>query len=64
LLTCSEVREAPHHYRIVVDPPIVMERHSGRKAAVRAAVEEYARRLEHRILAHPGDWRGWGTRLL
>jgi hypothetical protein len=32
--------------------------------AIRKAVEEYAHRLEQRIVEHPAEWRGWGTRLI
>jgi lauroyl/myristoyl acyltransferase len=64
LVTCCSLREAPQRYRVVVDPPIELERGAGRREAVRCAVEEYARRLEARIREHPADWRGWGTRLI
>jgi lauroyl/myristoyl acyltransferase len=64
LLTLHAVREAPCRYRVVVDPPIGMDRGLDRRTAIRRAVEEYARRLERRILARPADWRGWGTRLI
>ena len=64
LLTLYAVREAPCRYRVVIDPPICMDRGLDRRTAVRRAVEEYAHRLEQRIVEHPAEWRGWGTRLI
>ena len=64
LLTCATVQAAPARRRVVVDPPIELAAGAGRRAAVAGAVEEYARRLELRVRAHPADWRGWGTRLI
>ncbi len=64
LLTLYTVREAPCRFRVVIDPPIGLDRGLGRREAVRQAVEEYAHRLEQRMREHPADWRGWGTRLI
>jgi lauroyl/myristoyl acyltransferase len=64
LLTLCAVREAPCRYRVVIDPPIHLDRGLGRSTAIRMAVEEYVHRLERRIVEYPAGWRGWGTRLI
>lgn len=59
LVTGYAVREGPDRYRVVVERPIDAQREQGRKAFVREAVEEMARRLERRIEAAPADWEAW-----
>lgn len=60
LLTAAVLWRAPGRYRVIIDPPIEASRHGSRGAFQRAAVEEFARRLEGRIREHPESrlWLG------
>ena len=59
LLTAYAVRVNAFHYRFVVEEPVAVSRDLGRKEFARLAVEEYSRRLQHEIQAHPSNWKGW-----
>ena len=60
LLTCYVVREGTLRYRLVIEPPVEPDRSLGRDEFIRAAVEEFASRLQRHIGDHPGDWDRWG----
>jgi len=59
LLTVYPLRVGPYHYRVVVDKEIPVTRTIPRKQFAAQALEEYGRRLERLIVAHPADWQGW-----
>lgn len=59
LLTVHPHRIGPAAYRICVDEPIAVDYDAPRKDAATAAVQEFARRLERLVAAHPADWQGW-----
>lgn len=59
LLTAAPLRVGPLRYRLVIDEPIPVDNGLSRRAFATLAAEEFARRLEARVLAHPADWQGW-----
>lgn len=59
LFTVAPIRVGPFRYRIVVDEAIPVDRAQPRRQFAEHAAQEYARRLEARILQHPADWQGW-----
>ena len=59
LLTMHAVREGPYRYRVVIEEPVAADRSLPRKEYVRLAVQEFTRRLEQRVIAHPAEWMGW-----
>jgi len=59
LFTVAPIRIGPFRYRIVVDEAIAVDRGKPRRQFAEHAAQEYARRLEARILQHPADWQGW-----
>lgn len=59
LFTVAPVRVGPFRYRIVIDEAIPVDRARPRRQFAEQAAQEYARRLEARILQHPADWQGW-----
>jgi lauroyl/myristoyl acyltransferase len=59
LFTVAPIRVGPFRYRIVVDQAIPVDRAKPRREFAELAAQEYARRLEARILQHPADWQGW-----
>ena len=59
LFTVAPIRVGPFRYRIVIDEAIPVDRIQPRRLFAEQAAQEYARRLEARILQHPADWQGW-----
>ena len=59
LFTVAPIRVGPFRYRIVVDEAIPIDPAKPRREFAVQAAQEYARRLEARILHHPADWQGW-----
>ena len=59
LFTIAPIRIGPFRYRIVIDEAIPTELATPRRKFAEQAAQEYARRLEARILEHPADWQGW-----
>jgi lauroyl/myristoyl acyltransferase len=59
LLTAHAVRLGAFHYRLLIHEPIELNRSADRKEFVRQAVDEFARRLEARLIERPSDWMGW-----
>ena len=59
LFTVAPIRVGPFRYRILVDEPIPVDLAKSRRKFAEQAAQEYARRLEARILQHPADWQGW-----
>jgi lauroyl/myristoyl acyltransferase len=59
LFTIAPIRVGPFRYRIVVDQAIPVDRAKPRRQFAEQAAQEYARRLQARILQHPADWQGW-----
>jgi len=59
LLTVYATRTGPFRYRVVIDEEIPVATSQPRKRFARAAVQEFAGRLERRILERPDDWQGW-----
>lgn len=59
LLTYYAVREGTFRYRVVIEGPIEADRGVARQQFVRAAVEQFAERLQRTIVAHPSDWYRW-----
>jgi lauroyl/myristoyl acyltransferase len=60
LLTAYAVAESCCSYRVVIDPPIQVDRGLDRKEFVRQAVAGCSRRLRGAIMACPADWGDWG----
>lgn len=59
LFTVAPIRLGPFRYRIVIDEAIPVNRAQPRRQFAEQAAQEYARRLEARILQNPADWQGW-----
>jgi lauroyl/myristoyl acyltransferase len=59
LFTIAPIRVGPFRYRIVIDEAIPVDQAMPRRKFAEQAAQEYARRLEARILQHPADWQGW-----
>jgi lauroyl/myristoyl acyltransferase len=59
LFTVAPIRVGPFRYRIVIDEAIPTDLATPRRKFAEQAAQEYARRLEARILQHPADWQGW-----
>ncbi|MFQ5955374.1 MAG: hypothetical protein ACE5JZ_09960, partial [Kiloniellales bacterium] len=59
LLPVFPVREPEGHYRVVIEPPLVVRRDLPRREASDLALREYTARLAPYVLAYPGQWRGW-----
>ncbi len=59
LLTAYSIRLDAFRYRVVIEPPLDLDRSSGRQSFVEQAVGHYARRLEKHIGEHPANWQGW-----
>lgn len=59
LFTVAPIRVGPFRYRILVDEAIPTDLAMPRRKFAEQAAQEYARRLEARILQHPADWQGW-----
>lgn len=59
LFTLAPIRVGPLHYRIVIDEPIPVVLQTPRRQFAAAAAQDYADRLNARILKHPADWQGW-----
>ncbi len=59
LFTVAPIRVGPFRYRIVVDEAIPVDRTKPRRKFAEQAAQQYARRLEARVLRHPADWQGW-----
>ena len=67
LLSVHTQRLGRFHYRVTIEPEILLDRKNGRTEAVNQAVQAYATRLASRILENPGDWDwdyGWVENLL
>ena len=59
LLTVYTVREGPLRYRVVIEPPITVDRTANQSTFVQAAIEEFSTRIERQVMDHPTDWDGW-----
>ena len=59
LFTAAPIRVGPFRYRIVIDEAIPIDLAKPRREFAVQAAQEYARRLEARVLQHPADWQGW-----
>lgn len=59
LFTVYPLRVGPCHYRVVIDKEIPVTRTIPRRQFAAQAVEEFGRRLQRLIVAHPADWQGW-----
>ena len=64
LLPTYAAHLGPNHYRVVIEPPIVVERGSqtgktGRDAFVEAAIHEFARRMGAVLTWNAGNWESW-----
>jgi lauroyl/myristoyl acyltransferase len=44
------------HYRVVIEPPVPLRREAKRSTVIDQAVQDYAQRLNRRVLGNPGDW--------
>jgi lauroyl/myristoyl acyltransferase len=55
LLPTHTVRLTDGHYRVTLEPPIDVDG----TAAIEAAGQDYARRLEPHVLRDPGQWIDW-----
>lgn len=60
LLPTYAVREGPGRFRVVIEPPLPVDRELDRKTYVRKAMGEFAERMESAIARHPGSWADWG----
>lgn len=59
LLPVFTLRMDDGSFKVIVEPPIQLPPEASRRAAAEAAAREYVRRLEPRLLAHPGQWMDW-----
>ena len=59
LVTHYTRRLGPGRYQTVIEPPIDIDEHTGRRDARRVAVEAFASRLERQVRSAPADWDGW-----
>jgi lauroyl/myristoyl acyltransferase len=59
LFTVAPIRVGPFRYRIVIDEAIPTDLAKPRREFAELAAQEYAHRLQARILQHPADWQGW-----
>jgi lauroyl/myristoyl acyltransferase len=59
LLTMDAERLGPNRFRVVIAEPIELDPDLDRRSAIRAAVEEFGRRVEERVRAHPDSWYRW-----
>ncbi|HUG81288.1 MAG TPA: hypothetical protein VML01_06480 [Bryobacterales bacterium] len=59
LLTAYTIRLATFRYRVVIDPPLYIDRGLERKEFVKESVAEFCKRLERQVKSHPADWLGW-----
>lgn len=60
LHTCVAFREGPFRYRLIIGPDLGTSALASKPAARRAAVEEYARQLDHRLRTSPESSMWWG----
>jgi lauroyl/myristoyl acyltransferase len=59
LLPVFVLPEGPDRFVVTVEAPIPVDASAPREAAVQAAAEAYAKRLEPYLLHAPGQWLGW-----
>lgn len=65
LLPCCVVRDGELRYRLVIQAPICVEESSVHGSSIdrheftRQAVQEFAKRVEEQVCAHPADWDRW-----
>jgi lauroyl/myristoyl acyltransferase len=67
LLSAYTERLGPLHYKVTVEPAFSRKAGARPKEFISQAVEEYAKRLEDQIIAHPADldWNySWAERLV
>ena len=58
LLTLYSYQTGPFRYRVIIESPIDMQ--TGREGQ-RAAVSQFAARLERHVKSHPADWDEWAN---
>jgi lauroyl/myristoyl acyltransferase len=56
LLPAYTQRLGRFHYRVTVEPPILLNRNTRSSEIIDQAVQDYTHRLADRILQNPGDW--------
>lgn len=59
LLPAFTHRDAQGVWRVTVEPPLAIPEGVERRAAIAAAVRQYAERLEPHVRRYPGQWLGW-----
>lgn len=52
---------APDEFRVEIGAPILISRETAEEDCFVSATAEFLKRLEPRVLAHPGQWRGWSS---
>jgi KDO2-lipid IV(A) lauroyltransferase len=53
------VRDESGHFKITVDPPLDLTTKRDQDGCYQAVAQEYAKRLEPYVRAHPDQWNGW-----
>lgn len=59
VLPVFTIRSGASAFRVHVEAPLEFGAKNDRKAAIEAAMIDYAARLEAQVLAHPAQWNGW-----
>ena len=59
LMPVATMRLGVNRYRVVVEPPIDVDRTLRRAEFRRLAVLDYVARLDERVRLNPGSWPGW-----
>ena len=52
---------APDEFRVEIGAPIEVPKSAPEEDSFVSATAEYLKRLEPRVLAYPGQWRGWSS---
>jgi lauroyl/myristoyl acyltransferase len=59
LLPVFAFRDGDGVYDVTIEAPLEVRRDLPKQEAMRRVGQDYAARLEPRVLEHPGQWRGW-----
>jgi lauroyl/myristoyl acyltransferase len=59
LLPVFAVRDRAGGHDVTIEAPLEVPRDLAKHEVAQGVGRDYARRLEPRVLAHPGQWRGW-----
>ena len=61
LLTVRAERLAQDNYKVTIDPPVTLEAGLDRQGLTKAAIAEFARRVEQAVRENPESWYRWSS---